>query len=236
MKCLKAHAMEDDDYKRRARQYLDHVIAQTGLTATEVARAAGLASSTLTRFLNKKNVKHTLSTKSLAKIAMHTGHALPSELGGGLLTQTKPSLRYGEVEKVDSPTFSSGLRDLPVQGSALGGGDETIVFNDSVTAHIERPNNLIGHPLAYAVYVHGTSMEPAYTPGELLYVNPAKPPIPGKDVVVQLKDGRGLIKRLKRRSGGKVVLEQFNPAKEITISQEQITSIHLVVGSWKDSL
>lgn len=225
--------MTGDDYQTAARRYLESVLKQTGLTATEVARRVGLASTTLTRFLNDPDWKHTLSARTLAKIEQHTGHALPAELGGAILNKNSPSLRYGEAQRADSPIPPSGGRDLPVQGSISGNGDDVIVFNGPVSAYVERPWFLLGNPRAYAVYMHGESMEPAYAVGHLLYVNPAIPPAPGQDVLVQTKDGRGLVKRLKRRGPGKVVLEQFNPAKEITLAQEQITAMHLIVAALK---
>jgi phage repressor protein C with HTH and peptisase S24 domain len=40
-----------------------------------------------------------------------------------------------------------------------------------------------------------------------------------------------VIKRLARRTGNKIVLEQFNPPKSFDIRSDDIVSIHRVVGS-----
>ncbi len=80
-------------------------------------------------------------------------------------------------------------------------------------------------------------MEPRYYAGEAAYIHPGKPVTVGAFVLVQLKpkaDGeapRAVIKRLLRRSGTKTVLEQYNPAKTFDLRNDDIISIHRVVGS-----
>jgi phage repressor protein C with HTH and peptisase S24 domain len=64
-------------------------------------------------------------------------------------------------------------------------------------------------------------------------VSPAVPPTPGDDVVVQLTDGQGLIKRLQRRTARHLVLEQFNPEKRLEIPVGSVRSVHLVVAVLK---
>ncbi len=63
-----------DAEQERARTYVREILAETGWSPTELARKAGLAPSTLNRFLNQE-VKHTLSRRSIAKIAEAAGKA-----------------------------------------------------------------------------------------------------------------------------------------------------------------
>ena len=56
---------------------------------------------------------------------------------------------------------------------------------------------------------------------------------PGDDVVVQLTDGQGLIKRLQRRTARYLILEQFNPEKRIEIPVGTVRGVHLVVAVLK---
>jgi transcriptional regulator with XRE-family HTH domain len=51
-----------------ARQMVLRVAKATGLTPTALARKAGITPSTLTRFLNGRDVTHALSTRTLAKV------------------------------------------------------------------------------------------------------------------------------------------------------------------------
>jgi phage repressor protein C with HTH and peptisase S24 domain len=125
---------------------------------------------------------------------------------------------------------------LRVLGMAECGPDGWSLWNGDVIDMVDRPANLRGVPGAYAVYVVGASMEPRYHPGELVHIHPGKPLTIGAYVLVQRrpKDGdtpAAVIKRLIRRTGSKIVLEQFNPHKTFEIRADDIVSIHRVVGS-----
>lgn len=125
---------------------------------------------------------------------------------------------------------------LRVLGMAECGADGWSLWNGDVIDMVEMPANLRGVPGAYAVYVVGASMEPRYHPGELVHIHPGKPLTVGAYVLVQrrAKDGdtpRAVIKRLVKRTATKIVLEQFNPQKTFDIRNDDIVSIHRVVGS-----
>ena len=66
------HARMDLD-QQEARAILDKMICLTGLSLTQLARQAGVMPSTLTRFVNNPNVKHTLSFRTLKRLAVATG-------------------------------------------------------------------------------------------------------------------------------------------------------------------
>ena len=102
---------------------------------------------------------------------------------------------------------------------------------------VDRPASWPACANAYAVYVVGSSMEPRYYPGELVLVHPGKPVTVGAFVLVQRKpkhDGDpplAVIKRLVKRTATSITLEQFNPARSFDIRNDDIVSIHRVVGS-----
>ncbi len=126
---------------------------------------------------------------------------------------------------------------IPVMGVGEGGGEGKSLWNGEIVDYVARPPALSGAPNGYATYVIGTSMEPRYHPGELIYVHPGKPVTAGAYVLVQLKppaEGEpplALIKRLVKKVGNRIVLEQFNPPKQFDVSAREIVSIHRVVGS-----
>ncbi|MFO1247640.1 MAG: helix-turn-helix domain-containing protein [Alphaproteobacteria bacterium] len=137
-----------------------------------------------------------------------------------------------------TPSPRPGAADkLKVLGMAECGADGWSLWNGDVIDMIDRPAALVGIPNAYAVYVVGASMEPRYHPGELVHVHPGKPLTIGAYVLVQRKpknDGDvplAVIKRLAKRTGSKTVLEQFNPPRTFEIRNDEIVSIHRVVGS-----
>lgn len=149
--------------------------------------------------------------------------------GGSSLPQPKSSPSYSQQE---------GTTDkIRVLGMAECGADGWALFNGEVVDMVNRPPSLAGAPNGFAVYVVGTSMAPRYEPGEVVYIHPGRPVTPGCYVLVQtvpLEDGaapRAVIKRLVRRSGAKVTLEQFEPPKTFNINVSEIVSIYKVVGS-----
>ena len=132
---------------------------------------------------------------------------------------------------------SCAMEKLKVLGMAECGADGWSLWNGDVIDLIDRPAGLAGVPNAYAVYVVGASMEPRYHPGEVVHIHPGRPIDIGAYVLVQRKPKASgeaplaVIKRLAKRSGAKITLEQFNPPKSFDIKAGEIVSIHRVVGS-----
>jgi phage repressor protein C with HTH and peptisase S24 domain len=133
----------------------------------------------------------------------------------------------------DRPKFVG--RDFPVLGTAdCGDGTFALTGGDPIDT-VNRPAGLENRRDAYGVYVQGQSMQPVYDPGDLVYVDPRRPPMVGRDCVIQLKqktDGgevRCMLKRLLSRRGHKWTFQQFNPMREITLDDKEISAVHLVL-------
>lgn len=217
-----------DLHRDAAIAYVDALVRETGLDLTNLARRAGVSSTTLTRFHNDPRYTNSLSARTLKKLSDVTGVPLPPNLGGA---PASAPLSNGVLSAQAVP--QPGPRDLPVVGHARGGQEGYFFDNGLVESYVERPWFLLGQSNAYAVYVNDGSMDPALRHGQLVYVSPTVPPTPGDDVVIQLNDGQGLIKRLLRRTGKHLVLEQFNPAKRLEIPIGSVRSVHLVVAVLK---
>ena len=124
----------------------------------------------------------------------------------------------------------TGTEPIPVRSAARGGGDQEMFLEDGPIGYTPRPSNLNGVRGAYAIYMIGDSMEPRYQQGWLLHVNPFKPAIRGRDVVVYKKDKAALIKQFVGWERDALVLRQLNPARELKIPREEVAELHLVVG------
>lgn len=218
-----------DLHRDAAIAYVDMLVRETGLDLTNLARRAGVSSTTLTRFHNDPRYTNSLSARTLKKLSDATGIPLPPSLGGAPNGASPLPSGVLNTHAVPQP----GPRDLPVFGHARGGQEGYFFDNGIVESYVERPWFLLGQSNAYAVYVNDGSMDPVLRHGQLVYVSPTVPPTPGDDVVVQLNDGQGLIKRLVRRTNRSLMLEQFNPAKRLDIPMGDVRSVHLVVAVLK---
>ena len=120
---------------------------------------------------------------------------------------------------------------IPIRSGARGGTDQEMFLQDGPIGSTPRPANLGGVRSAYAIYMVGDSMEPRYEQGWLLHVNPFKPPIRGRDVVVYKEGQAVLIKQFVGWEGDTLVLRQLNPPETLRIPRGQVRECHLVVGA-----
>lgn len=207
--------------RERLKDAVRDLVAESGTTASELARRAGLAPSTLTKFLNDDSARHVLTTRTLSKIAAVTGRRLSdADLG---------PVRREVSAPLDAPP-PPGASDVPVLGQARGGRDGLFIDNGIVESYVPRPHVLMRVPHAYAVYMNSDSQEPVLRHGDLLYVNPSMPPRSGDDVLIELEGGEAYIKRLLHRSPREVVVQQYNPACELIFDAAEVRNLHLVVA------
>lgn len=87
-----------------------------------------------------------------------------------------------------------------------------------------------GISAAFAVYVFSNDMEPRYFKGELVYLHPGRPPEPGRDCLVRLKDGPTLLRRMTRQDDDKIRVAQYRPVLEKDLPRGEIEAIYAVIG------
>jgi phage repressor protein C with HTH and peptisase S24 domain len=214
-------------------------VAEKGLDLANLSRRIGKSHSYLQQFLDPKR----LSPKKLPEdvreaLAPRLG-VNPDDLRESVKAEIYPDTNVDlQSARVVPKVSSGGTSDrINVLGMAECGPDGWALWNGDVIDTIPRPPNLLGAPRAYAVYAMGESMEPRYYNGELLFIHPGKPISIGDFVLVQIRPAlegetpRALVKKLVKRSGSKVVLEQFNPPKKFDIKADDIVSIHRITGT-----
>src|SRR6266404_4305964 len=110
------------------------------------------------------------------------------------------------------------------------------VMSGDAIAWIHRDTRLIGVRDAFACYVVGDSMFPAYEQGNLLLVNPAVPPNAGDDclLIQEVPDGSryALIKRLVRFNSTSWTVKQWNPDKTFSLPRKEWQRALLVIGKY----
>jgi phage repressor protein C with HTH and peptisase S24 domain len=135
----------------------------------------------------------------------------------------------------ETPDFRFLMKDIPILGHAECGSDGAFTLNGDTIDIVRRPPGLLNRKGIYCIYAEGSSMEPVYEAGDLIYVDPHRPPRAGRDVVIQLVakgpggEERCFLKRLVRRSGSKWRVKQFNPEKEFVLDDKDVRAVHLVL-------
>jgi transcriptional regulator with XRE-family HTH domain len=236
-----------DPTQRAARGYVQAVLEHTRWSATELARRCKLAPSTLNRFLHSERITHTLSARTLAKIAQASGLPLPASLGAGpgdygdhpapapgpklsLVASPLAAPPPGPVANSRPGVFLGG-RDLPVRGHAQGGPDGAVLLDPDPIDWTFRPAELQGARDAFAMFVTGASMGEILPEGTTIFVHPSLPPRPNDFVVVEKTGHEALIKRLIRRTAEHLWLRQYNPPKDIRLERSQVLALYRVIGA-----
>jgi phage repressor protein C with HTH and peptisase S24 domain len=176
---------------------IDRLAARAGLSASGLARRAGLDPTT---FNKSKRVTPAgrarwPSTESIAKALTATGTpfdtfvALIEPADGSKVARTVPLLGFAEAGA--GGYFDDG-------GFPAGEGWDEIAFPAVTDQH------------AYALEVSGHSMEPAYRDGDVILVSPSAPIKRGDRVVVRTRDGKVMAKELKRKTPKSVELKSLN--------------------------
>jgi phage repressor protein C with HTH and peptisase S24 domain len=124
-------------------------------------------------------------------------------------------------------------RKIPVYGQAVGGVDGEFLMNGSILYHVMAPPVLSEVTDAYAVAVSGDSMAPRYEDGEICYIDPSRRVKKGDYVIAQVRfeeHGAPLayVKKFVRHNSIELVLEQFNPPKELRFPASNVASVHYI--------
>lgn len=175
-----------------------------------------------------------LSPKWISLLVKELGVSADALLGTG---QPSPA----ELRRADVPAPMTNRlpTDVPVKGTAAGslarGAFQLDV--DTIVDYVRRPPALMNARHAYALFVEGTSMEPRYFPGDLIFVHPDRPPRFGDTVVVQIRMGEhhpieASIGVLRRRTGSHLVIGKLNPPDtEVSLKAETVIAVHKVLNT-----
>jgi transcriptional regulator with XRE-family HTH domain len=131
------------------------------------------------------------------------------------------------------------IKDVPVFGTVSGGDAEAVgdfELNGEIVDLVRRPPRFLGRKDLFAAYVQGYSVSPWREPGQLIYLEAARPPKVMDYVLVELKptspgdDTRpALVKRLLGSTPTKLKLRQYNPAKDFEIDLRRVLKIYRVL-------
>jgi len=197
-----------DPKQQRACALLHHITLQTGLSITEIARAAGLSPSTLTRIYPTPSVSYTLSTRTLTKI--HA--AFPDAYPGSSAVEVSSEPRENEIQLYLLSDVDVPYPELNIP-APVGFDFYSMSPDEAKTQAL--PNFSMHDADRYAAaYMPGDAMAPRIRAGEMLIIDKMKPAASGSDVFVSLRqENRGqvvAVATLVERGRDQITLQQGN--------------------------
>jgi phage repressor protein C with HTH and peptisase S24 domain len=181
---------------------LDTLAAENGMSASGLARRAGLDPTTFNP--SKRSMpdgrQRWPSTESLAKALQATGATLEvfSHLVAGGRAIATGKARSRRIPLIGM-AMAGGNGFFGDAGYPVGGGWDEVAIPE------------VGDPHAYALEVAGDSMEPVFREGDMIVVSPAAPIRRGDRVVVRTVKGEAMAKQLVRRTARRIELRSLNP-------------------------
>ena len=209
--------------------WFHNALERVGHTQADLARHLGLPPSAVSRMLRGERQVKLLEAVQIAQFLGVPQEEVSRRAGDTAVSPPEPG-RRGRPPRTATPLPSSTRQEMmPIRSAGRGGGEQQM-FQDGPIGYTPRPANLAGVRDAYAIYMVGDSMEPRYTQGWLLHVNPFKPPVRGRDVVVYKRDHAVLIKQFVGWNDDMLVLRQLNPEETLRIPSSEVAECHLIVG------
>lgn len=223
---------DNDDIGKRIKQVRE---ARGGLSQSEFAsRLAKTTRGAVGNWERGKGVKR----ENLEAIAQKFNVSFEwLALGRGSMDGVPPksSNAIEPINAVVGDKLAASGEYIPLYGHAVGGADGEFPLNGNRLDNILAPPGLHPSRGAYAVLCAGESMEPRYYDGETVFVDPEMRVRRGDFVVAQIanpdESGPPLayIKRFVRHNDNELVLEQFNPPKELRFPHQAVITVHFIV-------
>lgn len=179
---------------------LDRLAARAGLSASGLAKKAGLDPTTFNKSkrVTPEGRARWPSTESLAKSLAATGTSMETFVQ--LIDDAARPISQG-VPVIGLPQAGTGGY-FDDAGFPVGKGWDEVAFPSIADENV------------YALKIYGDSMEPAYRDGSIVIVSPAAIVRKGDRVVVKTKDGEVMVKELRRRSPKSIELGSINPEQK----------------------
>ncbi|SDH27516.1 Phage repressor protein C, contains Cro/C1-type HTH and peptisase s24 domains [Bradyrhizobium sp. Rc2d] len=194
---------------------LDRLAARAGLSASGLAKRAGLDPTTFNKSkrVTSDGRERWPSTESIAKALAAAGSSIDS------------FARLIDEDAGDD-------RSVPLLSFALAGAsgafDESGVPSGKGWTEIALPTAEDGH--AFALEISGDALQPAYRNGDVILISRGTPIRKGDRVVVKTRAGEVVVATLKRRTAKALDLQPFDASRaERTIAMSDVAWIARIV-------
>lgn len=231
----------------------------TGLSASALAREAGLTPSTLNRFMHQP-VRHTLSQRTLMALMVATfrqmrarGIAALDASALSVLAPTLPAYERAILEQAPdaervlkeiklrtgaglatmprAEAKTEATRDLPVVTATTLGVDVAGLNFEKAPLTTQRPPFLADDAHAFAFLMTDASMTPRYDSGDMLYVSPAREAAGDNvDVIADRKAGGFIVGRLVKTTDNHIVLLKLQSQDSFDVLRADLRGLYRIVG------
>lgn len=191
--------------------------------------------------LKQLRIKHGLTQEALADLAkchpvtisnLESGAELPVRW----VRRFAAALNEPEAAFTGTPQAAavSVAADIPVYGAAAGSLTGAFTITSDAVDWVKRPFGLAGARDAYALFVRGSSMEPRFFPGDIIYVAPHRPVRHNDVVVIQQADGatggvQAWLKVFDHTDERMLHARQYNPPAVVKFPHGTIRALHRVL-------
>ena len=212
---------------------LKEIIAEQGLNEETASIRCGLERSYFRKLFERPDASPRGET--MRKISKGLGVSIEEIMGEEPPSTSPPATNDVRRANATLPAFAQLDKDVPVRGTAAGSHLRgAFQLSSDPVDYVRRPASLMNARNVYSLYVEGSSMEPQYWPGDLIFVHPDKPPRMGDAIIVQCRTGNGedmeaTIGVYIRQTAERLVIQKHNPKAEIDILRSTVIAVHKVL-------
>jgi transcriptional regulator with XRE-family HTH domain len=211
-------------------EWIDHILDRKKWNGTDLARACGLAPSTILRLLNNPDHPFVPTVTTLQKIANGSGYPIPKKvmaaLGADDLREpatAEDNVATGRVSRARTPTVE--LRHVSSLPAALQSA-----ASPKRDGYVPAPPQLEGDETAFAFHMPDNSFGQWIKTGNLIYATKRRDPVPGDIIMITGKDEKTRVRMLVDITEAGLSLSKSMPAKEDeTMGFDEIKEIAIVV-------
>lgn len=213
---------------------IQHRIKEVGTNATKASLEAGLSREFIRQL--KYHPERSISGENAKKLATVLETTADWLLYGGPEIENHSNTK-NEIAQIKAPRIQDMNKDVPVYGTAAAshnGG--AFQLDTGVIDYVRRPRALETAKDIYALYIEGSSMEPQYWPGDLVFVHPHKPARTGDAIILQEYDAQAqeitaTVGILLSKNGTHISIKKHNPPAELLIKRSNIRELHKVLSN-----
>ena len=194
-----------------------------GMSQDDLARAVGLTQPSIVKIESGRTVRSKYLPEIRQQLNIEQNYAAASVAAVD-----------GPVHYKALPIIVDAINTIPLFASAEGGEGALVISAEEID-RVPRPYTLEHVKEAYAILIEGESMDPAFEPGDIAWVNPQLGARRNHDVILYGSDrvdgeARALIKRIVSATDENWTVRQYNPPKQFSLSRAKWGICHRVVG------